>query len=217
VTTARDAAAADGNGTGVGAGPFETFAPRDVCDLIAQFPLAWVCARHGAAREASLLPLLGEYEAGGRLAGLLGHLGRRNPLVAALSADPRAVILFRGPEAYISPEHAGRRDWAPTWNYAQLHIEATVQFLPEETGMAVRRLVDTMEAEREAPWRPEELGDRYAAMERQIVGFRAEVTRLRGRFKLGQDEAPQTLRAIIDNIADPAMARWMRRFNAERL
>ncbi len=198
-------------------GLFERFGGADVRDLISEYPLAWILPRDGEVREASLLPLLGEFDAQGRLTDIVGHMGRRNPLFAALSNDPRAVVLFRGPESYVSPEHAGKRDWAPTWNYAQLRIEAEVEFMPEETGAAVARLVEAMEAPRAAPWRSEELGDRYAQMERAIIGFRARVTRLTGRFKLGQDETPETLKTIIANLPDAAMARWMRRFNAERI
>jgi transcriptional regulator len=133
------------------------------------------------------------------------------------SGSPRALILFRGPEGYISPEYAGTRDWAPTWNYAQISIEAEIVFEPERSGEALSLLVDAMESARANPWEVIELGDRYAAMERQIIGFRACVTRLSGKFKLGQDEQPETLSMILDHVSDPALARWMRRFNPERV
>lgn len=195
---------------------FERFEAADVRDLIAQFPLAWVCTSGGRDFEASLLPLLGEYDASERLTGLLGHMARRNPLFAALTRDPRAVVLLCGPQAYVSPEHAGRRDWAPTWNYAQLCVEAEIYFEPEETGAAIRRLVQWMERTRERPWQVAELGERYAGLERQVIAFRAKVTKLRARFKLGQDETPATMRSIIDNLPDQAMTQWMLRFNSDR-
>jgi transcriptional regulator len=216
VSAAPEDGRTGGLGEAAAASPFERFTPADVHDLITQFPLAWVCART-AEPATSLLPLLGDYDAEGRLCELVGHMSRRNPLAAALANDPRALVLFQGPQGYVSPEHAGRRDWAPTWNYAQLCIEAQVRFMPDETGVAVRRLVDTMEAGRSAPWGVEELGHRYQAMERQIVGFRARVTHLCGRFKLGQDESPETVRAIIASTPDAGLASWMRRFNPDRL
>jgi transcriptional regulator len=198
------------------ASPFERFASADVRALIAEYPLAWVCAPAARPFAASLLPLIAEYDAAGELTWLIGHLGRRNPLVAALTADPRAAILFKGPDAYVSPEHAGRRDWAPTWNYAQLSIEAELRFSDDETRAAVARLVETMEAGRREPWREPELGARYEPMMAQIIGFRAEVKSLSGRFKLGQDETSDTLRAIVESAEDPALARWMRRMNGGR-
>jgi len=196
--------------------PFTQYETVDVRDLIAEYPLAWVCAAGGEAEQASLLPLLGEYDSDGRLLRLLGHMARRNPLVERLAADPRVLILFSGPQAYVSPEHAGRRDWGPTWNYAQLRIEAELVFEPEQTGAAITELVDTMEQGRDAPWSSTELGARYAGMEAMVIGFRAKVTGLQGLFKLGQDERPEVFEAILASIGDPALVRWMRRFGERR-
>lgn len=193
--------------------PFERFSRADVRALIEEYPLAWVCAPSAHAFPASLLPLLPEYDASGVLTALIGHLGRRNALVPALTADPRAAILFKGPDAYVSPEYAGRRDWAPTWNYAQLSIEAEVWFSAEETEVAVERLVEVMETGRAEPWRAHELGPRREVMMGQIIGFRAKVKALSGRFKLGQDETPDTLQAIVESTGEPALARWMQRMN----
>ena len=193
--------------------PFSRYEAADVRDLIAEYPLAWVCAAGGEAEQASLLPLLGEYDGEGRLVRLLGHMARRNLLVERLQADPRVLILVSGPHAYVSPEHAGRRDWGPTWNYAQLRIEAELVFEPEQTGAAITELVDAMEQGRSDPWSSSELGERYSGMEAMVIGFRATVTKLHGLFKLGQDERPEVLASILATIGDPALVRWMRRFN----
>lgn len=195
---------------------FERFGVDDVRALIAEYPLAWVCARDAAVDHASLLPLVGEYAADGTLTHLVGHLARANPLCAALHADPAALILLHGPQAYISPTHAGTRNWAPTWTYAQLRIEAEIAFVLDMTDEALDILITAMESGRDAPWAATELGDRYVPMRRAIIGFRARVTKLRGTFKLGQDERPETLRSILASLPDPAMVRWMRRFNPEQ-
>jgi transcriptional regulator len=186
---------------------FERHGDADLRDLIADYPLAWVVAR--GSSTASLLPLLGEYDGEGRLVSLLGHMGRRNALFATLAADPAATILFNGPNAYVSPDHAERRDWGPTWNYAQATVAAEVTFLPEAGDEALARLVDAMERGR---WTHEELGARYAGMAQAIVAFRARVTGVEARFKLGQDEAPEVFEAICRNHPDAALVRWMRRF-----
>ena len=187
---------------------FSQFEAADVRDLIAEYPLAWVVARGTA--EASLLPLLGEYDEAGGLVRLLGHLGRRNPLHARLREASAATILFNGPQGYVSPDHAGLRDWGPTWNYAQLTIAADVVFEPERTEEALATLVSAMEGDR---WSSAELGDRYAGMTGAIIGFRAHVATLDGRFKLGQDERRPVLDAILRNHPDAALVRWMRRFD----
>jgi transcriptional regulator len=197
--------------------PFERFSHRDAIDLIAEYPLAWVLPAGGDARLPSLLPLLVETDAAGRPVALIGHMARRNPLFAALSESDRALILFTGPQAYVSPALVDDPRWAPTWNYAQLRIEARIAFQPEGGGEAIRQLVEAMEARVPSGWETAMMGDRYAPMERAIIAFRADISRLEGRFKLGQDESPERLREILTHHPDQALCRWMRRFNAARL
>lgn len=195
---------------------FERFDDADVRALIEGYPLAWVCGGDAGALEASLLPLIGVYDDAGRLVELIGHLMRSNPLYRALTDDPRATILFSGPDAYVSPEHAGRRDWAPTWNYAQVKIGAEIAFDEALTEMSLKVLIDAMEAGRVAPWGVEELGPRYRGMLTQIIGFRARVTGMSGKFKLGQDEDAATLHAILGALPDADVTSWMKRFNRAR-
>jgi transcriptional regulator len=195
---------------------FERFDETDVCKLIEEYPLAWVCGGGPADMEASLLPLVGRFDEKGNLVELIGHLMRSNPLYAALVADPRSTILFHGPDSYISPEHAGRRDWAPTWNYAQLKIRAEVRFDDALTEPSLNLLIDAMEHGRIRPWTSEELGERYKAMLTRIIGFRASVTGMTGKFKLGQDEQTETLTSILGSLPDSDTVDWMRRFNKGR-
>src|SRR3546814_5647163 len=53
---------------------------------------------------------------------LVGHCGRRNPLVGDFRSDSRGLILFTGPEAYVPTALLSKSDWAPTWNYAVLRF-----------------------------------------------------------------------------------------------
>lgn len=197
-------------------GLFDRFDDSDVRALVQEYPLAWVCGGPAGAVEASLLPLIGIFDADGRLVELIGHLMRSNPLRTALEADRRATIFFKGPDAYVSPEHAGVRNWAPTWNYAQLKIGADIVFDGALTEWSLQILIDAMEAGRPRPWAVGELGERYGGMLERIIGFRATVTSLSGKFKLGQDETAETFATILDSLPDVDAATWMRRFNRGR-
>lgn len=197
-------------------GLFERFDDADVRALVEAYPLAWVCAGAPGAVEASLLPLVGQFDAEGRLTELVGHLMRSNPLCSALQAGARATILFKGPDAYISPEHAEVRDWGPTWNYAQIKIDAEVLVDEALTEWSLQLLIDAMESGRTNPWGVEELGARYQGMLQRIIGFRAKVTSLSGKFKLGQDENPETRASILTSLPDADTVAWMRRFNEGR-
>lgn len=193
----------------------DLFRPREdaqIADLIRQYPLAWVTARGAAPAAASPLPLLADVDGQGRVVTLLGHMARTNPLVAALEADPRALILFQGPQSYISPNWAGERTWGPTWNYAVITIEAEVQLRPDLNDHALERLVNAVEQNHQHPWKVAEMGPRYEKLVQYIVAFEAKVTRLDARFKLGQDERPEIFANILDALGpDDELAGWMRR------
>lgn len=196
---------------------FEQWTPTDVADLIASYPLACIAPRSAPAEVTGLLPLIAEHDAEGGVSRLIGHMSRVNPLRAALDADGCARILFQGPQGYISPAVAGSRTWAPTWNFAQVRMDADVAFEPAGLDAALEVLVRHMEAGRDTPWAIEELGSRAASLKTRIIAFSARPTHVSAVFKLGQDEAPETLSNILRSLGDCDLARWMRRFNAERL
>ena len=53
------------------------------------------------------------------------------------------------------------------------------------------------------------MGPRYATMEPRIIAFRATVRATHARFKLGQDEQPDTFQEIVGGLGDIPLARWM--------
>lgn len=192
-------------------GPYSQCTPADIRALIDEYPLAWVYAV--GAGEASLLPLIGVYDDKDRLVELIGHFARSNPLWSALEKDGRATILFTGPQGYLSPSQAGRRNWGPTWNYAQLHIEAEISVEEELTPEAVDLLVDHVEKDRPEPWTAAELGERYELLMPMIIAFRARIIRLKPTFKLGQTEDDPTFRALMSNLSEGDLKDWMARFD----
>jgi transcriptional regulator len=182
---------------------------EDIARLIADYPLAWIVAA-GAPGAATPMPLLLECDEDGASRSLLGHLPRAHPLVAAFAAEPRGLFLFQGPHGYISPEYLTDKDWAPTWNFAVVVIEADVALDAALTDEALRQLVARMECDRAEPWTVAAMGARYATLRDRVIGFRATITNCRARFKLGQDESGETFAAIVNGLGDIPLARWMR-------
>jgi transcriptional regulator len=184
---------------------FAPHAPADIAALIAAHPLAWVVSRDF---NATPLPLLAECDGEGRLVSLFGHYARGNPQVAAFEADPHALILFNGPQGYVSPRLVSNPIWGATWNYATLRIVAEIAFVASETDAALRQLAAHLEPE--GGWQVDAMGDRYDRMIEHIVAFRATVTSCEAVFKLGQDEADGTFAEIVAGHPNRDLARAMR-------
>jgi transcriptional regulator len=193
-------------------GPFDDWTNDDLAALIAGHPLAWVVTR-GERFRATPLPILLERNADGAPVSLIGHFGRSNPQIETVRDDPHALFLFQGPHRYISPDMAGRADWGPTWNYAVARIEAEITLDPALNDEAVARLIAAMERDRPEPWTADQLGARYDALIRHIVAFRARITHIDARFKLGQDETDIVFDTIVSHLGDDPLAGWMRRMD----
>jgi len=188
-------------------GPFEQTDVEALIALIGAYPLAWIVSNDGEAFASTPLPLLAERNGTGF--DLFGHFAARNPQVSNLRADPRAIALFMGPNAYVAPRHVSKPRWAPTWNYAVVQVEGDVQFLPEENVAAVEALAAHLEQGRDAPWRAERLGPRLDALIGGVCAFRIRARRIEAAFKLGQDEDPTTRAEIIAAFADTPLGRMM--------
>jgi transcriptional regulator len=195
---------------------------QDIADLARAHPLAWVVSTGATGLLATALPLLVHSSANGRIVAIEGHFARHNPQVAALRADPTALLLWLGPNGYVSPSWMADRTQAPTWNYASAQCRARIGFVDDEAGLRTHldALVAAHEAGRPAAWRAAEMGERYAMLAARIVAFRAEPLALQERFKLGQDERADVYADILQGLQQgaggPVLCEWMQRFNRGR-
>lgn len=202
--------------SGSGNSPFDRWTDRDIIDLVAAYPLAWVVSA-SSGFAATPLPILLETDESGRPASLIGHFAKSNYQVDQVRADPRTLFLFSGPNAYISPELVSTtRNWAPTWNYAIARIVADIAFDETFNDAALDRLVECMEAGRAEPWNKSYLGPRYERMRGAIVAFRAPIVSIEARFKLGQDERAEVFADIANHYDGQDLGEWMHRFNPDR-
>ena len=186
--------------------PFTDCTQGQIDRLVGEFPLAWVVT---GRFNAALLPLLAEHGEDGTIASLLGHCGRRNLIVEDLRANPSALILFNGPDGYVSNRIVSEPDWGPTWNYAAIRFVVDIEFVQDETPAALDRLLDHMDGPADQRWTPRELGDRYRGMIERIIAFRAHVRDMRPSFKLGQDETRPIFDEIVARHSNRDLAAWM--------
>ncbi len=140
---------------------------------------------------ASHLPITVEIGRDGA-ATLVGHMARANPHWKALEADPRAMVVFSGPHAYVSPSWygSGTGPAVPTWNYVAVHAYGRariVESLPALEEM-MERLVAIYEDGRRPEWQLDSLPEDFREGRlKGIVGFVIPVDRLEGKLKLSQN------------------------------
>ncbi|MFM0210123.1 FMN-binding negative transcriptional regulator [Paraburkholderia sediminicola] len=126
---------------------------------------------------------------------LRAHVARANPVWQEVAANPETLVIFQGPAAYISPtwypsKHETHRQ-VPTYNYMVVHAHGRIVVRDDEAFVRglVARLTRKMEAGEPVPWKMGDApADYIAQMLGAIVGLEIEVTRLVGKWKLGQNK-----------------------------
>jgi transcriptional regulator len=108
------------------------------------------------------------------------------------------MVVFSGPHAYVSPSWYGEPGTVPTWNYVAVHAYGTFHVVDDREGVLdiLRRSVLTYESPRSEPWRFDESEPQIERMLKAILGFRIEVTRLEGKWKLSQNHPEERRRRV---------------------
>lgn len=176
--------------------PLNRLTDRDTLfALMASHPLgAWVC--HGrAGLVANHLPFLLD-RGRGPCGTLIGHVSRANPVWRELGPANPCVVMFQGPQAYITPGwypgKAAHGEVVPTWNYVVAHAHGVARAIEDRDWIfdMLRRLTETHEAARTLPWSVSDAPAPFMErMMRAIVGIEIPIDRLEGKRKVSQDEA----------------------------
>ena len=113
------------------------------------------------------------------------------------------MAVFSGPHAYVSPSWYEEEGTVPTWNYVAVHAYGTFHLVEDRDGLLdiLRRSVQTYESPRPEPWAFDESAPHVETMLKAIVGFRIEITRLEGKWKLSQNHPEERRRKVIRALA----------------
>ena len=137
---------------------FEETRPEVLHRLITQHPLGVIVTYGTGGLDANHLPFELEVREGA-LGVLHTHVARANVVCRELRSGDEVLVVFRGPDAYISPnwypsKHEQHRQ-VPTWNYMVAHAHGRVTVRDDERYLRglVGRLTKRHEASQPRPWR----------------------------------------------------------------
>jgi transcriptional regulator len=109
------------------------------------------------------------------------------------------LAIFSGPHAYISPTWYEAEQVVPTWNYAAVHAYGRVEVIEGEAALLgiVERSVGFYEQAIPRPWSFDASDSFVKRMLSQIVGFRIEIERIEGKWKLNQNHPIERRRKVV--------------------
>ena len=157
----------------------------------------------GEGIEANHVPFHLSSEEDGTLGQLQCHLARSNPVWHRLQHGARVLVVFQGPDAYVSPSwyetkaETGRV--VPTWNYLAVHIEGSARVIEDLNWLRhhLHRLTDQHESSMTNPWSVDDAPTEFTErLVKAIVGVEITIETLTGKLKASQNQ-PEKNRASV--------------------
>jgi transcriptional regulator len=124
------------------------------------------------------------------------HLSRANTQWQDFDASQEALVVFQGPETYITPSwYAAKREHGkvvPTWNYAIVQAYGRMRVIddPDWLLRQITAMTDVHEAAQPRPWAVSDAPAAFVAAQlKGIVGIEIEITRIEGKWKVSQNRS----------------------------
>jgi transcriptional regulator len=161
--------------------------------LIREHPLGLLVTAGSGGLQANHIPFLIDGDASER-GTLRAHLARANPQLRELSAVPECLVVFQGPQIYVSPSlYPTKREHGkvvPTWNYITVHAWGKPRVMDDAAWL--RRQIEDLTAHNERTrteaWKVSDAPDAFVAMQiKGIVGLEIPIARIEGKWKVSQN------------------------------
>ena len=143
--------------------------------------------------QANYIPFLIDAQASDN-GTLRAHLARANPQLRELAAVEECLVVFQGPQAYVSPSlYPSKRETGkvvPTWNYITVQAWGRARVMDDANW--IRGQIDDLtrhkEADRAAPWNVADAPDTFLTSQiKAIVGLEIPILRIEGKWKVSQN------------------------------
>jgi transcriptional regulator len=156
--------------------------------------------------DGNHLPFLIDTESG-PYGTLRGHVARANPIWRGCRDGADALVIFQGPDSFISPSwYPTKRETGsvvPTWNYIVVHAHGRVRAIEDAEWLRahVEALTNRHERAREVPWAVSDAPEDYIQkMLGAIVGLEMPISRLTGKWKLSQNRSEGDRVGVVDGL-----------------
>ena len=173
---------------------FEETRPEVLHELVRAHPLGLLITLGAGGIQANPIPFILDTDPAGGLPTLRAHVARANPVWREARTDVESLVVFQGPQAYISPSmyptKAATGKVVPTWNYVIVQARGTLRVMDDAPWLRalVTRLTNRHEATRAVPWAVTDApADYIDAMLRAIVGIEIPLSALTGKWKVTQN------------------------------
>jgi transcriptional regulator len=189
--------------------------------LIRAHPLATLITSGPGGLLANLVPfILADTGVRGTLR---AHIAKANDQVEPLRSGAETLVVFQGPEAYITPswypstkEH-GRV--VPTWNYVVVQVRGTPRVIDDPSWLRAQidDLTSSQESHRPAPWSAADAPAPYIeAQLRAIIGIEIPILAIEGKWKASQNRSAADRQGVVEGLQAEGISEAMAKLVAEK-
>lgn len=132
---------------------------------------------------------------------ITGHMAFGNPQWRTLETCDDVLVMFQGPNAYISSSWYSHEN-VPTWNYQAIHMYGKASLLEKnELIEELTVMLEKYEQHRENPVLWDQLSPELLENQlKGIVGFKIKVAEIQAAYKLSQNRNETDYINIIDKL-----------------
>ncbi|MEH7547440.1 MULTISPECIES: FMN-binding negative transcriptional regulator [Bacillaceae] len=132
---------------------------------------------------------------------ITGHMAFGNPQWRTFETCEDVLVLFQGPNAYISSSWYSHEN-VPTWNYQAIHMYGKASILEkDELIEELTGMLEKYEHNRENPVLWDKLSPELLENQlKGIVGFKIKVEEIQAAYKLSQNRNETDYISIIDKL-----------------
>lgn len=184
---------------------FSYFKEKDrqrILDFIEENPFAFLTGSSlSGGQVATQIPILFEERNGDLF--LQGHLMRQTDHHKAFIENPQALVVFTGPNTYVSASWYSNPQIGSTWNYMSVYISGQMNFMTSEELVEFMRKF-TLKFEKgntDSLTIYDNLPDKFLSkMMPAIVGFELKADKIDNVFKLSQNRDEKSYENIISKL-----------------
>ncbi|MBZ9648513.1 FMN-binding negative transcriptional regulator [Sphingobium sp. 3R8] len=173
---------------------------------IAAYPLAMLVTSGASGISANLIPFTLQSDAG-ELGVLRAHLAKANSQLADLRGDVEALVIFQGPQAYVSPSWYPTKRLhgkvVPTWNYVMVQARGRPVIIddPDWLRMQIDALTGQQEQYQPEPWSVNDAPADYVDSQlKGITGIEIAIERIEGKWKASQNHPASNKAGVVDGL-----------------
>jgi len=171
-------------------------------DLMDEFSFVDLVTANPTIRITHIPVLLDR--AAGPYGTIIGHISRNNPQQQTFDGKSQAVIVFHGPESYISPTWYAKTEAVPTWNFAVVHASGKLKPITDKIALhdLLAKLIHKFEGRYpQSTYDFSKLPDNYIyPMIEHIIGFEMQIDELEGKCKVGQERSDADKEGILKHL-----------------